>query len=647
MDNDKLLKILIKTDPFEILDTDILEKLGRKIEVRNFPANSYVFKQGEPSQDALFIVASGLVELIVNNEKGYETVIGLKRAFDFFGETVVLSGQRYPASVRVKKDLVCCLVFRKDLEKLMFNYPEFSGFFNALLTERLRLLYQEIADQRSLTGHASLDGISSSFFRKRVSQIMSYPVITCRTTDLVTTASKIMAEKDINALVALDNQEKPRGILTEKNLVKYLIAQQIYPVETCKVENVMYSNLGEIRPHDFIGQALVAMMRSKIKHLIVVERGELVGFVSMVDLIKTQSAGTLQLTKDIESQPDMKGLALVNKEIQNILKVMVEEKADINEIFDVMSELRERLTRRVIQLSEEKMKLKGFGQPPVEYCWINMGSAARYEQTFEAEQDNALIYENPEQREKENVYAYFKRFAEFVVKGLEKCGMPGCRHKISASHDKWRRTADEWAEALRNWSEFPDYDNVKKILTLLDFRPVWGNMALADELRVKLAEAFRRCPRSDMLEHEQDSTEYNSPISYLGTFIVEQSGIHKNEMNLKTSAVMQLINSIRILALENNISEPSTMGRIKELKETGVISANEEDFISRSFNSLIQFQLKENFKKVINGKQPDNYLDPYSLRKKQRVELKEALGSVSSLHDIIKEKCGEFWLKYL
>ena len=128
------------------------------------------------------------------------------------------------------------------------------------------------------------------------------------------------------------------------------------------------------------------------------------------------------------------------------------------------------------------MKLQGLGHPPVEYCWINMGSAARYEQTFETEQDNAMIYEDPEQEEKESVYVYFKKLAELIVEGLEKCGMSKCTQGIMASNDKWRKTTGDWAAALRNWSKIPAPENTKKILTLLDFRPVCGNMALAEEL---------------------------------------------------------------------------------------------------------------------------------------------------------------------
>ena len=113
MNSTELLQVLIKTNPFEILDSDILETLSAKMTVKAFEPNTYVFKQEDPSRDALFIIASGLVELTVTDDRGMETVVGLKRAYDFFGETVVLSRERYPASARVKKKLTCGLIYRK------------------------------------------------------------------------------------------------------------------------------------------------------------------------------------------------------------------------------------------------------------------------------------------------------------------------------------------------------------------------------------------------------------------------------------------------------------------------------------------------------------------------------------------------------
>lgn len=634
MINDEIYSTLAKTDPFGILEPEVLKALSEKMEVKTYAANTYVFKTGTPSLDALFIIQSGLAEMMVVNDKGLEMVIGLRRPHDFFGETVVLSQQRYPGAIRAKENLVCCLVYRKDLEKLIYDYPEFCGFFNVLLAERMRLLYEAVVEERSQGGYSGISQMEPEFFRKRVSEIMAYPPITCRTDDLVTVVSNVMADRDINAIVALDRENRPRGILTEKNLVKYLIAKRTYPVETCRVENIMYSNLVEISPHAFIGQAQVAMMRSKTKNLIVMERGDLVGVVTLVDLIKTQSAGTLLLTKDIESQPDIKGLAMVSREIENILSAMIEENAAISEIFDVMSELFERMSRRVIQLSEEQMKLNGWGPPPVEYCLINMGSAARYEQALLTEQDNAIVYADPESGNAADVDPYFKALSELIVEGLIQCGFEKCNQEVMAVNQRWRRSLGDWMALVSQWAEHPDRELDKIMGNLFDFRPVWGNMALAEALREKLFQAARSRPDKNLFGAESIA-EYHLPVSYLGTFITEKSGLHKNEMNLKASAIMHMVNGVRRMAVGNRIAEPSTLGRLDQLAEAGVISEKDGELFRRSFQDLMMLNIRENLKEIKQGMHPDSYIDPYSLRKKERVMLKDALTGVSLLLNMI------------
>ncbi|GBC62696.1 hypothetical protein DENIS_3673 [Desulfonema ishimotonii] len=644
MNSAEIFDVLMRTDPFEMLAEDVLKMLAEKTEVRTYPANTYVFKQGDASIDALYIIVSGLVELTVSNDRGEETVIGLKRQNDFFGETVVLSRQRYPGAARVKKRLTCCLVFREDLEKLIYSYPEFCGFFNTLLAERMRLLYEELVAEQSYMSSAGLSGIRASQFRKRVSEVMAYPAITCRTDDLVTAAAGIMAEKDINAVVALDRQNRPRGILTEKNLVRYLIARQTYPVETCRVENVMFSNLMEIQPQAFIGQALVAMMRSKNKHLIVMERGELVGIVSMVDLIRIQSVGTLTLAKDIESQPDLRGLSVVSHEIRDILGAMTEEKATVHEIFDVMSELHERLTRRVIQLSEEKMKLGGWGGPPVEYCWVNMGSAARYEQVFGTDQDNAIIYADPES-ENALVTDYFERLAALIVDGLARCGFGRCDHGMMATSATCRRSVKAWTRLVREWRGTCGDEDTWLFLSLADCRPIWGNMALAESFRRELFEAFSVCLDNSDPDASEDAPGYQPPITFLGTFITESRGIHKNEMNLKKTAIIPVVNAVRLLSIKYGIFESSTLGRLKCLVEGGGLSPKDGELFQHSFETLIRIQIAENMKKMKQGRLPDNYIDPYSLKKMQRMALKDALVGVSRLLKRIGEEFDNIWVK--
>jgi CBS domain-containing protein len=637
------IHLLLRTDPFELLPRSELEALADRAEVRAYPASSYVFRQGDPSGDALHIVGRGLVEFVVANDRREESVVALKRPCDFFGETVVFSHQRYPGSARAKEHLTCLRIPRGDLEQLLFKYADFAGFFATLLAERIRLLYMELGSQVS---DGCITGVDSTLFRKRVSEVMAYPVITCEVGDSVTAVSRVMAERDINAVVALDKSRAPRGLLTEKNLVRFLIASEACDPATCKVEQIMHSPLLEIRPEAFIGQALVAMMRSKTKHLIVVERGELVGIVSMVDLVRAQSAGTLLLTRDIESQPDLRGLSLVGAEIRNILNAMASEGADVSEIFDVMSELHERLTRRVVQLAEERMKAEGWGAPPVEYCWINTGSAARYEQTFATDQDNALVYATPAADQAAMAAAYFARFSALVVEGLAACGFPPCRDGMTAAAPEWRRSLAEWIDRIEDFVRTRDPDLARMVLVMLDFRPVWGNMALAKTLRKRLFDGFVDCLMADH-PVDADDLDYRLPIRFLGTFRTESGGVHKNEMNLKRAGIAPIVAGVRLLAGRHQIEEPATLGRLSALAEAGALPGEEVETVRASFETLLGFSIQENLKKILAGKAPDHYIDPYSLRRRERVRLKSALSGVAVLLDRVNDGFDGFWLRQI
>lgn len=633
---------LKRTDPFEILEDNVLEDVARQTEIKTYPSGAYVFRQGDVSLDRLFVIRSGLVEITVSNDRGIETVVGLRKPHDFFGETVVLSQQRYPGSARVKEETTCLLVKRRTIEGLIYSYTDFSSFFSALLAERMRMLYEGMVEEHSYDSYSCAE---SPLFRKRVSEIMSYPVITCRQGDLVADAAKIMMDRDISAIVVLDRRGKPCGILTENHLVRHLIADRTFKIATCRVEQVLNSKVLSIQPEAVIGQALVSMIRNKTKHLVVIERNDLVGIVTMVDLIKSRSTGQLLLSHHIENQQSIEGLAAIGHEVDNILHTLVSERASIVEILDVMSELHERMNQRVLELCEERMRREGYGSPPVSYCWINMGSGARGEQTLRTDQDNALILSDHPEEIGPVVNTYFKRFAEIVNESLSDCGFAKCPGNVMAINPKWRRTLSGWMQAVAEWMNSVDPDDIRSLTILLDYRPVWGDMLLAEKLWDHIFAMVKQSLSAGHVLARDDKT-FRVPVSFLGTFITEKSGPHKDQMNLKTAGIVHLVNGIRLLALNQSIREPSTFDRLKLLEESGALSRDDADLFRTSFEALMMLKLQENLKKISQDKPADNYIDPYSLRKRERMMLKDALSGVSILQKMITREFNVPWLQF-
>ena len=642
MNNEALIAVLQRTDPFALLDRNVLAPLCRGITLGTFKKGDYVFRQGAPSCDCLFIIAHGLVEILVEDDCREESVVGLRRKHDFFGETVVLSGQRYPGSARAKGALTCLRLHRNDLESLIYSQPEFSGFFNTLLAERMRLIYERNLSDRACT----IPGSSTALlFRKQVSRVMSAPVLTCREDDPVSDAAKKMVKRQVGCLVVVDPAGRFRGTLTERHLVGGLIAEQTCPVGRCTAGRLMDPRLKAIAPEAYLGEALAAMIRNRSRQLVVMERDLPVGVVAFSDLVRSQSADSLMLIHDIADQNDMDGLADLSAGIDRVLDALVAERAGVQETMEIMSRLNDRITRKVIELSEVQMKGDGWGPPPVDYCWINMGSAARYEQTLRTDQDNAIIYADPEDGDRQASFDYFQRLAERVVDGLDRCGFERCPGGVMASKPKWCRALSEWRRGVAGWMVSMEPEDIRTLTILLDYRSVWGNNSLADTLWDDIVDAFSgSMSAGHMLS--RDDQKLVAPIGILGKIATERSGPKKGRINLKTAALVHMVNAVRLLALRRGISTPSTLERLDRLVDSHDLSAEDAAFYRAGFETLMMFRIRENLKRVRDGRPPDNTLDPGTLNKSETLLLKDALSAVAQLQKRMSKGFHVPWMNY-
>ena len=642
MDPDAMARVLARTEPFAILAPEDLTDLAGASVVRSWSAHHYVFRQGDPSLGCLFVVAEGLVEITVSGEGGTESVVGLRRPFDFFGETVALSDQRYPAAARVRQPLTALCIQRRDVATLIHRHVELAGFFSALLAERMRLLFAELSAEQSRAPYAC---VGEPLFRRRVSDIMSAPVVSCPVDEPVTAAARVMVDRDLGALVVVEPDGQACGMLGARQLVRHLVADQRFPVKSCRVGQVCSRHLVTIAPEAYTGEALVAMLRHDVDHLLVLERGRPVGLVTLADLVRSRRTGHLMLAHDIEAQQSIHQLARTGQAMGPVLAAMIEEQATVADMLEVMSALHERLTQRVIRLAEEQMRREGHGAPPVVYCWINMGSAARREQTLRTDQDNAIVYADPSAPEAETARRYFARLAAIVVDGLVACGFARCPGGVMASEAAWCRSLSAWQAAVARWIGSPTPEHVRRLTILLDCRPVWGSRTLAEALWATIFQAFKDSMGASHLL-SSDDRQFAAPLSLLGTIITEKSGPHKDQINLKTRALVHMVNALRLMAVNRGISEPATLARLRLLAEAGVLTAQDADYYRAAFETLMLFKIRIDARQAALGELPDHYLAPQDLPSRERLLLKDALVAVVRLQKEMQNRFQLFWVNF-
>lgn len=95
---------------------------------------------------------------------------------------------------------------------------------------------------------------------------------------------RIMAEKNIGALVVMDGS-KPTGICSERDFIQKVGALNKNSERT-SIEEVMTKTLVTVTPNQTVKECMVILTEKHIHHLPVMENGELVGLISVGDVVK-------------------------------------------------------------------------------------------------------------------------------------------------------------------------------------------------------------------------------------------------------------------------------------------------------------------------------------------------------------------------
>ncbi|SDH04000.1 CBS domain-containing protein [Pedobacter terrae] len=112
-------------------------------------------------------------------------------------------------------------------------------------------------------------------------------------------ALKVMTKKNISAVLVMED-EQLRGIFTERDNARKIILQGKSSKDTL-IKEVMTANPITIRLSDSIDYCMELMTDKHIRHLPVVENGEVKGMVSIGDVVKFIIADQKQTISQLES----------------------------------------------------------------------------------------------------------------------------------------------------------------------------------------------------------------------------------------------------------------------------------------------------------------------------------------------------------
>jgi CBS domain-containing protein len=110
-------------------------------------------------------------------------------------------------------------------------------------------------------------------------------VVTVPPGTLVSEVARILSEKRIGTVVVSKNGRTAEGILSERDIVREIGRRG----QTClsdRVEDMMTENITTCGKADRADEVLATMTAGRFRHMPVVENGEMVGLITIGDVVK-------------------------------------------------------------------------------------------------------------------------------------------------------------------------------------------------------------------------------------------------------------------------------------------------------------------------------------------------------------------------
>ena len=115
-----------------------------------------------------------------------------------------------------------------------------------------------------------------------VGQIMTERLETISPSSTTQEAAKKMRDKKVSSLVVVDMEDKPMGIVTERDLVRQVCTKAISS-DTVMVQHIMSSPLATIDANSSIEVAADIMIQNKVRHLLVMDENKTLGIITPSD----------------------------------------------------------------------------------------------------------------------------------------------------------------------------------------------------------------------------------------------------------------------------------------------------------------------------------------------------------------------------
>ncbi len=435
-------------------------------------------------------------------------------------------------------------------------------------------------------------------------------------------AAQIMSKAHQSSILVKSESGVMIGIVTDMAMRERVLAENLSL--NIPVHEIMSSPLIYIEESALIFEAVLLMEERGVKHLVVKgASGEVVSVITNEELLHVHRYSTAFMIREISEATSLEEVFETQERVPRIVKALTDSGAHVKNITRIITTISDTILERLIDFAIEEL-----GEPPVAFAFISLGSEGRGEQTLLTDQDNAIIYEDVADEEREAVQDYFNRFGEKVCTWLDQAGYTFCQGKIMAMNPEWCQPISTWKTYFTNWVLSSGPQDLLEVSIFFDFRCLYGDMKFTDDLREHVGALVET--RAIFLQHLAKITlAFKAPVDFFGNIAVESAGEYANSFDIKY-VIAAIVGFARVYSVKYGLSSTNTLQRLDLLLERNVLNKATYEEIVDTYNYLMQMRFRHQVNMINTGKKPDNFLNLDELSHMETIMIKKTFSQVGS-----------------
>ncbi|GGZ27602.1 nucleotidyltransferase family protein [Echinicola pacifica] len=469
---------------------------------------------------------------------------------------------------------------------------------------------------------------SDSFYTQQVGSLNPREIISCHISTPIREAAKLMAEEKTSCIFISGQGQDIVGYVTDITLRDQVIAKSVNP--EAPIEVIMKKDIVYIDAEAYIYEALLLMFQTKTRYLLVKAEGDFIGFISRNKLLSEQSQSPFLFIQSVKQATTVAELKDKWAQVPAIVEQLLHRGVKSETVNQVITTVSDTIALRVI----DKV-IHDIGPAPSKFVFITLGSEGRKEQTLKTDQDNAIIYEDKANEQRELVRSYFLEFAEQVSDHLNTIGFSFCKGGFMAKNPKWTHSLSHWKRNYDEWMMESTQETVMKYSTFFDNRAIYGDVSILEELHTYMRSQLEEPLERFFFNMATNSLQYEPPLTFfkgIRTFTMGEQKV----FDIK-KAMTPIVDITRVFALKHQIFLTNTGERLEALAAQNYVTEEELQELKQAYYYLMGLRLDRQAQQIMLDKEePRNFINMSSLTKIEKVTLIEIFKVIKNFQMKVK-----------